>query len=69
MITATALVVIFSPLFYVLIEKVFGKRWKGETTGSGGANRFVHALKEKLPGKFRKGETAVTADATPLEDR
>ena len=31
MFTATVLVVIFSPLFYVLIEKVFGKRKKGET--------------------------------------
>ncbi len=31
MVTATVLVVIFSPLFYVIIEKVFGKRKKGET--------------------------------------
>ena len=31
MVTATVLVVIFSPLFYVLIERVFGKRRKGET--------------------------------------
>jgi len=28
MITATALVVVFSPLFYVLIERIFGKRRK-----------------------------------------
>jgi HAE1 family hydrophobic/amphiphilic exporter-1 len=28
MISATVLVVIFAPLFYVLIEKVFGKRMK-----------------------------------------
>ncbi len=31
MVTATVLVVIFSPLFYVLIEKVFGKKMKSET--------------------------------------
>ena len=30
MVTATVLVIIFSPLFYVLIEKVFGKPEKGE---------------------------------------
>ena len=30
MVTATILVVIFSPLFYVLIEKLFGKRGKGQ---------------------------------------
>jgi len=32
MITATVLVVIFAPLFYVLIEKVFGKHQQHETT-------------------------------------
>ena len=31
MVTATVLVVIFSPLFYVIIERVFGKQKKGET--------------------------------------
>ena len=30
MVTATILVVIFAPLFYVLIEKLFGKRGKGQ---------------------------------------
>ncbi len=30
MVTATALVVVFSPLFYVLIEKIFGKRRRPE---------------------------------------
>jgi HAE1 family hydrophobic/amphiphilic exporter-1 len=30
MITATILVLIFAPLFYVLIEKLFGKRKKLE---------------------------------------
>jgi HAE1 family hydrophobic/amphiphilic exporter-1 len=69
MVTATVLVVIFAPLFYVLIEKRFGKRGKSETTGSGGANRYFQVLKEKLLGKYRKGEAAGTADVTPSEDR
>jgi len=30
MVTATVLVVVFSPLFYVLIEKLFGKQRKRE---------------------------------------
>jgi HAE1 family hydrophobic/amphiphilic exporter-1 len=30
MITATFLVILFAPLFYVLVEKTFGKRRKGE---------------------------------------
>jgi multidrug efflux pump subunit AcrB len=69
MVTATVLVVIFAPLFYVLIEKFFGKREKRETTGAGGANRYFQVLKEKLLGKYRKGEAAGTADVTPSEDR
>ncbi len=32
MITATLLVIIFSPFFYVLIEKIFGRRKWGQTT-------------------------------------
>ena len=69
MVTATVLVIIFSPLFYVLIESVFGKRGKGETTGSGGINRFFKVLKEKLLGKYRKGEAAGTTDVASSEDR
>jgi HAE1 family hydrophobic/amphiphilic exporter-1 len=69
MVTATVLVIIFSPLFYVLIESVFGKRGKGETTGSGGINRFFKVLKEKLLGKYRKGEAAGATDVASSEDR
>ena len=68
-VTGTFLVIIFSPLFYVLIEKTFGKRRKGETTGSGDVNRFFSMLMEKLGGKHRKRESAGPADATPSEDR
>ncbi len=31
MVTATVLVLIFAPLFYVLIEKLFGKRGKDKS--------------------------------------
>ncbi|MBL7226211.1 MAG: efflux RND transporter permease subunit [Desulfobacteraceae bacterium] len=38
MVTATVLVVIFAPFFYVLIEKIFGKQRKRESAETGGAN-------------------------------
>jgi HAE1 family hydrophobic/amphiphilic exporter-1 len=38
MVTATVLVVIFAPLFYVLIEKVFGKQRKREATKAAETN-------------------------------
>ena len=68
MITGTVLVVFFAPLSYVLIEKVFGKRRQGETTGSGGAKPLSRVLMEKLPGKRRKLDTAGKADTTPMGD-
>ncbi len=36
MVTATVLVVVFSPLFYVLIERIFGKRARGASAGPDG---------------------------------
>jgi HAE1 family hydrophobic/amphiphilic exporter-1 len=69
MITGTVLVVVFAPLFYVVIEKLFGKRRKGETAGAGGANPFFHGLMEKLFGKHRQREAAKTEDVNPSEDR
>jgi len=38
MVTATVLVVVFAPLFYVLIEKLFGKRRKREATKTAETN-------------------------------
>jgi HAE1 family hydrophobic/amphiphilic exporter-1 len=38
MVTGTVLVVIFAPLFYVLIEKFFGKRRPSEAVGPADAN-------------------------------
>jgi len=65
MVTATVLVVIFAPLFYVLIEKLFGKRRKHEAAGAEGAKSFFQVLKEKLTGKRREDENTGTADTTP----
>jgi HAE1 family hydrophobic/amphiphilic exporter-1 len=69
MITGTVLVVVFAPLFYVVIEKLFGKRRKGETAGAGGANPFFHVWMEKLLRKRRQREAAKTEDVNPSEDR
>ena len=69
MVTATVLVVIFAPFFFVLIEKLFGKRRKGETYGSHGANRSLRVLLERLFGKHRHREAAETDDVNPSEDR
>ncbi len=38
MVTATVLVVIFAPLFYVLIEKIFGKKGRRESAETDGAS-------------------------------
>ncbi len=68
MITGTVLVVIFAPLFYVLIERLFGKRRPGETDGSGGAKTILQVLMEKFPSKRRKGETAGTTATNPMRE-
>jgi multidrug efflux pump subunit AcrB len=38
MVSATVLVVVFAPLFYVLIEKLFGKKRKTEVAKTTNAN-------------------------------
>jgi len=42
MVTGTVLVILFAPLFFVLIEKTFGKRKPQETATSGEANPSVN---------------------------
>jgi HAE1 family hydrophobic/amphiphilic exporter-1 len=64
MITGTVLVVIFAPLFYVLIERFFGKRRSGETDGAGGAKTIFNVLMGTLLNKGRKDESAGTAGKT-----
>ncbi len=69
MVTATVLVVIFSPLFYVLVERLFGKHGKLTAAGTGGTNPFFSVVKAKLLGKRGAQEAAGPEDAGPSEDR
>ncbi|HET6490096.1 MAG TPA: efflux RND transporter permease subunit [Syntrophales bacterium] len=68
MVTATVLVIIFAPLFFVLIETSLGRGRKGDAVASGGANPFFTALKEKLF-KRRNRQVTRTEDVSPSEDR
>jgi HAE1 family hydrophobic/amphiphilic exporter-1 len=76
MITATVLVIIFAPLFFVLIETFLGKGRKGSATAAGGAHPSLTALKERisglrgrLSGKHGTAEATVKENGTPSEDR
>ena len=51
MVTATVLVVIFSPLFFVLIEKIFGKKQKPKSDSTDDKSSLFKLLIEKLSGK------------------
>ena len=55
MITATLLVVVFSPLFYVLVETLFGKKLKTDT---GGPSVFNRLLEWVLPKRLKQKMTA-----------
>jgi len=66
MVTATVLVIIFAPLFFVLIETFLGKGRKGETAATGGTNPFFAVLKEKLF-KRKNRQATVTEDVKPSE--
>jgi HAE1 family hydrophobic/amphiphilic exporter-1 len=68
MVTATFLVIIFAPLFFVLIESFIGKGRKGEKASSGPAVSPFTQMKEKLA-KFRTRQKPGTDDASPSEDR
>ncbi len=69
MVTATVLVIIFAPLFFVLIETFIGKGRKDHMAASGGAGPFFAALKEKLLTRRRNRGTPGTEDIHPSEDR
>jgi hypothetical protein len=75
MVTATVLVIIFAPLFFVIIETFLGKGRKGGTAAFIGGHPSVAALKERLSGirewlsgKRGNAEPTVTGDGTPPED-
>ncbi len=67
MITATVLVVIFAPLFYVLIEKIFGKQQKQSPDGIGDKSSFFSAMSEKIFAKMQKQKSVRAKKANPLK--
>jgi hydrophobe/amphiphile efflux-1 (HAE1) family protein len=67
MVTATVLVIIFAPLFFVLIETFLGKGRRGDAVASVGAKPFFTVLKEKLFQR-RNRQTTGTVDVQPSED-
>jgi len=76
MVTATVLVIIFAPLFFVLVETFLGKSRGGTAVASGGGHSSLAALKkrlsgmkERLSGKRTGTETTMTDNGTPSEDR
>jgi len=76
MVTATVLVILFAPLFFVLVETFLGKGRRGTAVVSGGGLPSLAALKERLSGmkerlsgKRTGTETTMTDDGTPSEDR
>ncbi len=67
MVTATVLVIIFAPLFFVLIETFLGKGRRGDAAASGSAKPFFRVLKEKLFQRRNRQATG-TEHVTPSED-
>jgi len=65
MITATVLVLLFAPLFYVLIERIFGKRQASD--GTEDKSSFFTALKEKIFGKRQNRKSVESEKANPSE--
>ncbi|MEN6466446.1 MAG: efflux RND transporter permease subunit [Syntrophaceae bacterium] len=75
MVTATFLVIIFAPLFYVLIEQTFGKKKFAQTPGGQEENiagekkdvissPLLRSLKERFFGKKEKSGTEIKPEVT-----
>ncbi|HNY72340.1 MAG TPA: efflux RND transporter permease subunit [Syntrophales bacterium] len=69
MITGTVLVVIFAPLFYVVIERLFGKHNHGAAVVSGGLGSLLKKLAGRIPGKRGPGKTPENDGDIVTEDR
>jgi len=72
MVTATVLVILFTPLFFVLIETFIGKGGKAHGTSSGGVfagmgGRFS-GIRERLMAKRADRRIAGTEETRPSED-
>jgi HAE1 family hydrophobic/amphiphilic exporter-1 len=69
MITATVLVIIFAPLFYVLIEKLFGKQQKQSSDSTGHKSSFFNVLIEKIFAKMQKQKSAGAKRTNPSKGK
>ena len=67
MVTATVLVVIFAPLFYVLIEKIVG-RLRGPEAAAAEAEALSHRIGVIHSDQADAEKTAAKEDKNPLED-
>ena len=65
MVTATVLVIIFAPLFYVMIEKLFGKQQKKTQTGKKDASSPFTVFIEKSYSKWQKRKSTGTRGSNP----
>ena len=76
MVTATVLVIIFAPLFFVLVETFIGKGRKPGRAASGEAGRVLarmggrlSSVKDRFTAKRENGQAASKEDIHPSEDR
>ena len=67
MVTATVLVLIFAPLFYVLIEKAFGKQQR--KSEEDGESSFWGKLISKVTNKVQKKKSAAQESSNPAEGK
>lgn len=67
MVSATVLVVIFAPLFFVLIEKRFGRRQKRKSDGTDEKSSFFTPLIDKFYSKWQKQKSIGTESSKPSE--
>jgi len=67
MVTATVLVIIFAPLFYVLIEKLFGKKLQQKTAGTDplNASHRIGVIDQELTEELKAVEEE---KKNPIED-
>jgi HAE1 family hydrophobic/amphiphilic exporter-1 len=70
MVTGTALAVVFSPLFFVLVERFFGKGGRQGAAGTDGAKTFFRRLAERFPVRRGTPDPGPGAEeAGPSEDQ
>jgi len=72
MVTATVLVIIFTPLFFVLVETLIGKGGRGHGTSSGGVfagmGDRISGIRERFTAKGADRRVTGTEKPRPSED-